>query len=208
MRAATPIPVLFLFAALAMAASARARTPGIHDSDKEMPAMTATENRGEPAALPKLDAQAALAKVLDLIRTSKRIGDFTPERISDITGLRMNFDGPDRFGAGEQLSSDWSYAFEMDRKTVNGAQFMFSFDPAVPGAWPSPATICGTGFDAFAAALEQMGFRKDAWYGELGGILKHTFDNDLLHVGVMTMGDGNTSPGKAARTCVRMVIVN
>jgi hypothetical protein len=207
MRGSAPIPSFSLLVALVASTCACAHSSGIPGTTKEA-STVATDDRGEPAAPLKLDAPKALAKVLELIRTSKGIDDFTPGRISDVTGLRMNFDGPDRFGAGEPLSNGWSYAFEMDRKTMNGAQFMFSFDPAVPDSWPSPSVTCGTGFEAFSAALEQMGFRKDVWYGEFGGILKYTFDNDLLHVDVMTMADGNPTPGKAARTCVRMVIVN
>lgn len=168
----------------------------------------ATENGSGLATSPKLDAPAALAKVLELIRTSEGIDDFTPERIAEVTGLRMNFDGQDRFGAGEQVGPDWNYSFYVNRAAMNGPQFMFSFDPSVLGQSPPATTICATGFDAFAMALEQMGFEKQVWYDEHGGVLKYTFDSESLRVGVGTQGEGGAPPDRPARECVRTVTIN
>ena len=167
----------------------------------------AAEDRGAPFAAPKPDAETALSKVLELIRSSKGIDDFTPERISEVTGLRMNFDGPDRFGAGEQLTDEWRYSIEMDKETANGSQFMFSFDPSIIGQLPPATAICGMDFDAFATALEQMGFKKETWYAEHGRILKYTFDSDHMYVSVRTEGEDDAPPEKLAHQCIRMVIV-
>ena len=167
----------------------------------------AAEDRGAPFAAPKPDAKTALSKVLELIRSSKGIDDFTPERISEVTGLRMNFDGPDRFGAGERLTPEWNYSFYVNRAGLGGPQFMFSFDPSIIGQSPPATAICGMDFDAFATALEQIGFKKEIWYAEHGRILKYTFDSSHMYVSVGTEGEDDAPADKLAHQCIRTVTV-
>lgn len=206
MRAAAPIPTLSLLVALGASLCACTHVPSTPDTTRKECEM-ATEDRGTPFAAPKLDAEAALSKVLELIRSSKGIDDFTPERISEVTGLRMNFDGPDRFGAGEQLTSEWNYSFYVNRTGMDGSQFMFSFDPSTIGQSPPATAICGMDFDAFATALEQMGFKKETWYAEHGRILKYTFDSSHMYVSVATEGENDAPADKLAHQCIRTVTV-
>jgi hypothetical protein len=207
MRRTAPIPLLFLIAALGAAACARAQASTLHDAMKEEPAMV-TEDPAAPIPAPKLDAQAALSKVLELIRTSKGIDDFTAERISAVTGLEMIPDGPDGFGASEQLDADWFYYFAMDRKTVSGPQFIFEFKPANPGKLPSAASICSMDFTGFSSEMERIGFAPGIRYGEHGMILSHQFDSDRMLVDVYTQALARQGPTGPTGECIRMVIIN
>lgn len=206
MRGFAPIPSFPLLVALVTSTCACAHSSGVPGTAREASIVT-TDHRGEPAAPPKLDAPRALAKVLELIRTSKGIDDFTPERISEVTGLRMNFDGADRFGAGEQVAAGWNYSFYVNRAALNGPLFMFSFDPSVTGRSPPATAVCAMDFDEFSSVLEQTGFKKDVWYGEHGRIVKHVFHNGLLRIEVGTEGEDDAPPAKLAHQCMRTVII-
>lgn len=206
MRAAALTPTLSLLVALGASLCACAHISRAQDTPTEESEM-ATEDQGTPAIAPKLDAETALSKVLELIRSSKGINDFTPDRISEVTGLRMNFDGPDRFGAGERLTPEWNYSFYVNRAGLGGPQFMFSFDPSIIGQSPPATAICGMDFNAFAKALEQMGFKKETWYAEHGRILKYTFDSSHMYVSVGTEGEDDAPPDRLAHQCIRTVTV-
>jgi hypothetical protein len=199
-----------MFIALCAATlSACANTPpgGATALTKEKSKMS-TSNHDALSEKPRMNAETALSKVLDLIRSGAGIKDFTPERISEITGLQMNFDGPDRFGAGEKVTPYWNYSFYMNRASLNGAQFVFSFDPVSLGQSPPATDICRMDFDEFSSALEGMGFKKQVNYGEHGQVVNYKFDSPHMFVSVGTEGEDNEPHEKIAHQCVRTATIN
>lgn len=207
MRATAPIPTLSLLVALGASLCACAHGSQTQETTKEEPEM-ATEDQGSTAAPPKLDAEAVLSRILELVRSSKGIGDFTAERISQVTGLKMTFTGSNRFGAGEQVDDEWRYSIEMDKETVNGPQFMFSFDPVVNGQSPPSTGICKLDLAKFSSEMERLGFTPQTNYGEHGMIVSHGFDSDHMFVSVTTQGAGTRPSDGLTRECIRMVIIN
>jgi hypothetical protein len=167
--------------------------------------MPTEERKATPQ--PKLDAEAALAKVLELIRGSKSIDDFTAEKVAAITGLQMHPDGPDRFGANEVLTTEWWYSIEMNRATLSGPKFMFAFYPVKPDSFPDATPICGMDFAAFSQALESSGFLRETRYGEHGRIDRYDFERDKLLVSVFPRGEASESPEKVTHHCIWMIIV-
>lgn len=173
---------------------------------KESTPMPTEERKATPQ--PKLNAEAALAKVLDLIRGGKSIADFTAEKVAEVTGLQMRHDGPNRFGAHEILTPEWWYSIEIDNATVNGPQFMFGFHPVEAGSAPSATPVCAMDFAAFSAQLESMGFARQTRYGEHGRVLSYQFYRTGLTVSVGTRGENDDSDENVRHQCVSIVTVN
>lgn len=156
---------------------------------------------------PKLDAEAVTLKVLELIRSSKNIADFTPERISEITGVEMKSYDENSYSATEVLTKRWRYVIDMSKATANGPQFMLGFFPAESGQSPPSSDICKTSFSSFSKELESSGFSRETTYGEHGMIINYLFDRDGLTVRASTIGNSDESD-KNKRECVYMIVVN
>jgi hypothetical protein len=166
-----------------------------------------TEERSEVLPQSKFGAEAALLKLLELIRGSKSIEDFTPEKLSNVMGLQMNFDGPDRFGAAETLTQDWSYGFHVDRTGMDGPVFSFSFKPRGNGKRPPATAICQLDFNNFALQMERMDFSQEAIYGEHGRLIEHQFYRPGFYIEVITEGEAGDPVEKIAHKCVMIVII-
>jgi hypothetical protein len=167
MRRARPRILPILAALSAASLSACTHAPAGSDTPiNESTSMPTEERKATPQ--PKLDAETALAKVLELIRSSKSIDDFTAEKVAATTGLQMHPDGSDRFGASETLTAEWWYSIDMDRATLSGPKFIFAFHPTEAGSSPDATPICGMDFAAFSQALESGGFHRETRYGEHG----------------------------------------
>lgn len=206
MRLAAHPRILPILAALsAVSLSACTHAPASSDIPiKESTPMPTEERKATPQ--PKLDAEAALAKVLELIRGSKNIRDFTAERLTKVTGLPMNFDGT-RFGAGETLTPEWRYGFYVNPDAMNGPLFMFDFDPVDGNATPPATPICELDFDAFARELEGMGFEQEVRYGEHNRIVAYDFYRPGMWVSVGEEGEDNEPPEKLAHRCIRSITI-
>jgi hypothetical protein len=166
-----------------------------------------TEERNEVLPQSKFGAEAALLKLLELIRGSKSIEDFTSERVSEVMGLQMNFDGPDRFGAGETLTQDWTYGFYVDRTGMDGPVFIFSFKPRGSRKDPPATAICQLDFDRFAREMEGMGFSQETIYGEHGRLINHRFYRPGFYIEVITEGEASDPVEKITHACVTIVVI-
>jgi hypothetical protein len=205
--------VFFCTLALGAGAHGAASSGPNPDSVKETPAMTSTAETGEAgdnsrSFHPKLDAEQVLLRLLELIRSSKSVADFTQEHMKKIMGVDFPAHAPGRYGYGEQLTSDWWYGLEMRNNATHGARFSFSFSSA-PGSSPPMTDICQVDFDRFTAELEAMGFARQRYYGEHGRFIMDWFD----HPGGMRIEvypDGEyvwTAERGGGRTCVKMVLI-
>lgn len=196
----------FLATLLGATLCACAHTPaGINTPIKENTTMPMEERSS--TTQPKLGAEAVLGKILELIRDSRSVDDFTAEKVAAVTGLQMHHDGPNRFGAHEILTPEWWYLISMDKTTMNGPQFMFDFHPVKPGTFPDATPICSMDFDAFSHALEGMGFIREVRYGEHGRIDAYDFQRPGLWVSVAVQGEANEPVEKISHHCVQMIII-
>jgi len=203
--------VLLSTLALGACAHGQADSGRTFDSAKETTAVTTTAQTGDAsqdsaAINPKLNAEQALLRLLELIRTSKSAADFTQEQLSKIMGIEIPAYAPGRYGAGEQLTSDWWYGIDMRENPAQGARFNFSFNTA-PGTSPPMTDICQVDFDQFTAALEEMGFTRQRYYGEHGRFIKDWFERGNMRVEVYPRGEANEPIEKISRYCVQMVLI-
>ena len=156
---------------------------------------------------PRLNAEQVLLRLLELIRSSKSAADFTQEKLSKVMGFEMPSHVPGEYGFGEQITRDWWYGMEMRVKPRTGGRFNFSFD-SVPGTDPPMTDICQVDFDQFTAALEEMGFTRQRYYGEHGRYIKDWFDNATMRIEVYPRGERVWTPEKdSGRACVQMVLI-
>lgn len=156
---------------------------------------------------PKLTAEQALVRLLELIRTTHKVKDFTPEKLTEVFGLEVWRDGPERYGLGEQATRDWWYSGQVYEVPGEGTKFRFDFYPVVPGANPDMTEVCQLDSDQFGAGLEAMGFSKTPSYGEHGRHLGHIFDRQGMRIDVRTRGEANDPLEKIAHKCVEMVTI-
>ena len=189
------------------------------------PAATGAAGQDAAPLRPKLTAEQALTRLLELIRTSRYVSDFTPERVSQVMGVETEFakNGTGEYGYGEQITSDWLQNFGME-KTLD--RFMFSFDPVKPGTSPDMTDICQLDFEKFSAELETMGFSKTPHYDSPpftlieedrlphGRLMDYTFERIRDGRGEMTVmvypeGDHVWNEQTAnGCLCVRMILIH
>lgn len=166
-------------------------------------------NQETRLANPKLNAEQALLRLLELIRSSHSIVDFTPERVSNVMGVTLNFahDGSDRYGFGEAVTSRWDHGFGVDRTSKSAPYFDFSFNERPPSSDPPMTDICQMDFDGFAKSLEAMGFARQTFYGSHGSLGWDQFERPGLLVEVHPRGEANEPSDKISHDCVQMVII-
>ncbi|WP_369935055.1 hypothetical protein [Xanthomonas tesorieronis] len=169
---------------------------------------------------PKLTAEQMLTRLLALIRTSKSVAEFTPQRLSEVMGVKMDYasDGSGRYGFGEQVAPDWMHGFEVNMRKANPGM-EFSFDPKVPGTSPDMTSICQMDFDRFTGELEGMGFVRNSYYdsppqapfgGEKlshGRLMYDSFERPGMWVQVYPRGEASEPQEKILHACVQMVLV-
>ena len=176
--------------------------------------MTTAAETGEAGDDPmsiqsKLSAEQILLRLLELIRESDSVEDFTPEHLSRTMGVEIEYarDGSGRYGFGESVTTEWTHGFEADMKTKSGARFSFSFDSA-PGSSPPMTDICQVDFDRFTAELEAMGFTRQRYYGEHGRFIMDWFARPGgMRVEVYPRGEANEPVEKIRHRCVKMVLI-
>lgn len=185
------------------------------DTEKEQPAVTtqATSDAGQGAApvKPQITAEQALTRLLELIRSSKSIQDFTPEHVSQAMGVKIEHahDGSGNYGFGEDVTSEWNHGFGVNMKVMPGPRFDFSFNPIVPGTYPDMTDVCQVDFDQFSSELKAMGFSSEPYYAEHGRLASHLFTRPGMKIEVYPDGEWVWSEEKGnGRTCVKMVLIH
>ncbi|MCC4592310.1 hypothetical protein LL974_14285 [Xanthomonas campestris pv. cannae] len=188
--------------------------------------MTSSPSSGvaDPAAAPvspKLSAEQMLSRLLTLIRTSKSVAEFTPQRLREVMGVEVGPEenGVDRYGFGEQVSPEWAHGFEVDMRAVP-PRLDFGFNPVVSGASPQMGDICQLDFDQFTGQLEEMGFTRQHNFDSPpqpapgqpsllnGRLLYDSFDRPGMHVEVYPEGQHVWTPDTGSgRSCVRTIVV-
>ncbi|HEY9133693.1 MAG TPA: hypothetical protein VIM98_18220 [Dyella sp.] len=172
-------------------------------SDKETYVMT----QGIEPAQSSITAQQALQRLLDMLRQSKSIEDFTPEFIGHGMGVKVTAVDGETYGYGARLSKTWGWGISRENSSVTGPRIDFGFS-SLPGS-DAPATeVCQLDYDTFTAELEAMGFARKPSYGKQGLILQENFDRPHLHIEVLSQAEhSHTQDGVENRACVKSVII-
>lgn len=176
--------------------------------------MTTTDQTGgagqdSVTITPKLSAEQMLLRLLELIRSSKSVVDFTPEHLEKTMGVPIEYarDGSGRYGFGEAVTAEWNHGFAADMKPRTGARFSFNFTSA-PGTDPPMTDICQLDFDKFTADLEAMSFNRQRYYGEHGRFINDWFERGNMRVEVYPEGEYVWTPERGGgRACVKMVLI-
>ncbi|GAB3389711.1 hypothetical protein [Lysobacter fragariae] len=161
-----------------------------------------------PVPHPQLAADRALLRLVDLLRSTRSVRDFTAKHLSDAMGVPFKTIGPGHWGFGEQLTPDWWYGMEMNETTSTGQpRFDFSFNSA-PGTSPAMTSICDVDFAAFSSALQAAGFVSTPYHAEHGRLASHEFNRPGMRVEAYPEGEHTWSEEKGSgRSCVKMVLV-
>ena len=156
-----------------------------------------------------LTAEQGLLRLLELIRSSKSTEDFTPERLNEVMGVRVEYarDGADRYGTGGRLTEQWNYGFGVEKTAARGTRFEFTFNENPPGSSPPMTDICQIDFDRFTGELEAMGFSRQRSYGSHGSVMNDFFDRPGMRVLVYPRGEANELLEKISHNCVQMVLI-
>lgn len=218
-----PLLTAVIASCLVLTACAHAQSEKVSPAPRE-PTMTTdhtTTQDGDAPLHPKLTAEQALLRMLELIRTSKTIADFTPERLEQVMGVPISPRG-DGYGFYEPLTLQWSHVFFVEEVkaglsiTKPHRQFQFLFTPNSPGTSPSMTDICQVDFDKFAIELEVMGFSRGSYYDSPpqppseefrlphGRLMYDYFDRPDMRIEVYPRGESNE---RAAHNCVEWVFV-
>ncbi|BDU21717.1 hypothetical protein [Dyella sp. GSA-30] len=169
--------------------------------------MTTSASTEHSAVQPRLTADQALQRLIDLLRDSKSINDFTPEFIGKGMGVDIKVVDADTYGFGEKLDADWGWGIQRQNVASLGPRVDFGFS-AKPGTEPAATAICGIDAARFGSELESIGFTRTPAYAARGRIAHFNFDRDSLHVEVLPQAEfpQNRSDGEN-RACVKTVLI-
>ncbi len=206
--------VLAASLALSLCACAHAPASATSPSSKGTPTMTTTEtttSAPQPdthSAQSKLTAEQVLLRLLDAIRGSDSINDFTPEYLSKIMGVEFKVYRPGNYGFGEKITDEWWYGMEV-YPLAQGPQFTLSFDEQKKGSYPDMTSICQVDFEQFGTALETMGFERRKNYAEHGRYTGDSFTKSTLHINIIGQGERlRPAPSEAPHGCIKMIVIN
>jgi hypothetical protein len=194
-----------LVALCGLSLCACAHSPTAPRTTKEPVVMASAE--AEPANAAKINAGQLLSRLLDLIKSSKSIGDFTPDRVNAAMQLQDFSLGPGHFQYGGILTDNWSYGLEVDQASVHGPRVALEFVDKTPSRDAAMGDICQVDFDRFASELKGAGFKQDTVYGEHGITVYHRFDRPDLSIKISTNGEASDATGEIGRTCIRLITI-
>lgn len=192
--------------------------------------MTTPATPGDPGKdatplRPTMTAEQVLARLLELIRGSQYLSDFTTERMNQVMGVEFVTYRPGYQAFGEQVTTDWWYSLEKEDDDQYGPQFTLRFTPGQgkDANSVSMTDVCQLDLDRFSAELEAMGFSKTPHYDsappappppfpghdarpEHGGLMDYTFHRVKDGKGEMTVIVYPEAEQAASNhLCVRMI---
>lgn len=172
-----------------------------------MAATTQDQDFDNAQIRPKLSAEELLFNLLELIRSSKAIEDFTQEKIRDVVGLDTRLYGPGHYGIRGQLTAEWNYALEVRLSYKYGPHINFGLGEVTPNSSPPMTDVCRLDFDRFSSELKSMGFLWEPYYVEHGRILYHGFYRHGMRLEIGTWGEANEPTEKIGHACIHTIII-
>ena len=170
---------------------------------------------------PRLSAEQTVRRLLELIRTSHSINEFTPQRLQEVMGVPVDTWEKDHYGFGERLTPQWFYGFEVDStgEQPRERRFDFSFNPHLDTSTPM-TDICQIDFEQFSAELQKMGFSRAPYYDSPpfalndrdrlphGRRMYDVFGRAGMRIQVYPRGQANEPIEKISHLCVKMVLID
>lgn len=156
---------------------------------------------------PTWNAERLLLGLLDLIKKSNSIKDFSPQRVSEYLNEPVITFAPGHFGYGGKLTADWGFSFELKHTYTDRARLDLDFIDTTPEHSATATDICQVDFDRISSELERAGFSRSTTYGEHGRIIDDRFDRPGMNIKVVTMGEAPKPPEKARHICVLAITV-
>ncbi len=160
-----------------------------------------------------------LERMLEIMRTSKSIKDFSRERLEQVFGAKMlprtdDAAGYDFFGP---LSDNWRWSFHKYKDPIEGQDgFELSFNPITSyhktdkaQGEPNIAEICKMDFNEFVRKAEEMGFAQEPNIVQDGMQMGVYLNKDDLQVKAIPNyyypeDESNPTEKKA---CIKMILV-
>ncbi len=157
---------------------------------------------------PPASADEIGKRVLRLVENVRGRADLSPQRVEQLTGIRVEYNPDDRneYGFSGQLTDAWAYNLVSLPESDGSApsRVMLSFDDESRSN-ADMAPICELDFDAYAEALAAAGYRASPAYGKHGGIDHWTFTRDGVAVQIHVRGENDD---RAEHACVSKLIIH
>ena len=121
-----------------------------------------TMKQEEDIPKPILGQRKMMEKLLEMIKTSNSIKDFTPERLGQVFGVPIE-KGSSGYGYGEQLTKDWRQGFAISEiETPRHMRFEIGVYPDSSALFKNPVIneVCDMGYQEFIRHLVELGFPK------------------------------------------------
>ena len=160
-----------------------------------------------PLPQSELTAEQLLTWLLELIKNSVSVAEFTFARVGQTLGVPLTTYAPGKWGYRARLTPDWSYAINALEDLPDGARFRFSFFDNEGGNSGAMSQICQLDFDDFTGMLRSAGFAKAATYGEHGELVYDAYTRDRLGIEVSPRGEAEGSSDKVLHQCVQSIMV-
>jgi hypothetical protein len=154
-----------------------------------------------------INAEDIGQRVLKLVEHIHGPDDIAPERIEQLTGIKVEFnpDDANEYGFSGQLTDAWAYNLvSLPEGTGKPSRIMFSFDDESRSN-ADMAPICALDFDAYAAALTTAGFASNPTRGKHDRVEYWDFARDDVSVQIYVRGENDA---KAEHACVSKLIIN
>ena len=166
-----------------------------------------TENKPTP----QFTQRQLLTKLLEMMAIAHSEDDFTPERVSQVFGVKLQLKHKEgEFSLTEMLTPDWRYYFDRDRSGMYQGKWNFNielrfYNERNPDAVElDMSEICDMNIEEFTRKAETLGYASyPLFHREVripGVLLKR--DNLKLHVYEARHPSDTTSP-----RCIEQIII-
>ena len=159
--------------------------------------------------LPQSDvtAEQLLNRLLELIKHSTSIADFTAATVGSALGVRLHTFAPGRAGYRARLTPEWSCTLTTHQKYGLGPRMLLDFISEPPGRVPMTG-ICQIDVRSFTGELSQAGFSNTVHYGEHGWRMGNLLEHGGLTVELSACSEADQPQDKFEHHCIRSVLVH
>ncbi|QGN34195.1 hypothetical protein [Microlunatus sp. Gsoil 973] len=161
----------------------------------------------QPLPQSELTAVQLLTRLLELIKNSDSVADFSFDQVQRALDVPIERYGPNKWGTQARLTRNWNYAIHALEDFPDGARVMVSFFEDESTTFGDMTEICQLDFDDFTGDLRSAGFMKQSFYGDHGIPLYDAYTRNHLRVEVSSRGEASRSSDKVLHQCIQAVLV-